>query len=130
MAGPWSIEVPTGWTVTGVSPSIALLPPDRSGVLQISFYTKDDRDIPIEDMQQMAAEGAARGAVPSAIRCGDFRGYTRDDERDNRCWRKWWLVAGSHHLFITWDCTITDRNTYRDLVNQIVSSLQLTERAT
>jgi hypothetical protein len=125
----WSIAVPPAWSIEEAEECIGFIPDDARGALQISAYTKNGLDIPLADLRRFAREGAPGQADPTAVRCGDFRGFTKDYLEDGRAWRAWWLAAGPHHLYITWNSDLKDTGAYRGLVNELVTSLRLTDRA-
>lgn len=125
----WSIEVPPEWSIEEAEECIGFIPDDTRGALQISAYTKNSSDIPLADLHRFAREGAPGQADPTPVRCGDFQGFTKDYLEDGRAWRAWWLAAGPHYLYLTWNSDLKDIKAHRKQVNEMVTTLRLRDHA-
>ena len=129
LSSSWSIEVPPAWRIEEAEECIGLVPADERGALQISAYTKTGLDIPLEDMRRFARERSPGQSEPTAVRCGDFHGFTSEYAEDGVSWRGWWLAAGPHHLYVTWNTELNDPQVHRDVVNELMTTLRLRDSA-
>ncbi len=111
----WAIDVAAGWTAeireetafNELVPFVAIVPPTNDSLLRL---TPDKRGIvsAAEWVETVGRMNRAMGRLVSAIRCGDFSGYTVSFMTGGEWLRGWALCADSVPLDVTYRCKAAD----------------------
>jgi len=120
----WSASLPTGWQAEPTDECDSIFNPEGVGVLQVSAYSKETT-VSEQDLIDLASEHIESGAKTKSIVLGEFSGITLSFGTEGEYWRHWYLRAGLHALFVTYNCETEDRLIKEGLINTILNSLRV-----
>jgi hypothetical protein len=97
--------------------------PDGRGALQISALF---RDAPVSeaDLREMAEEHLSAGAIAKPVQLGAFEGFQIAFSADGVFWRQWFVRNGCQALYVTYNCSVADRDLEIADVKTMLGTLQ------
>lgn len=102
----WSVQLPTGWEGWHDAECASMEPPTQLGALQVSAAFKDT-PVTDEDLKDFASSEVKASLEPASF--GPFVGFHLAHEEDGASWHRWYLRHGSQALFVTYNCSSSDR---------------------
>ena len=93
----WSVELPSGWSVSENSDCVSFRSCPLRGILSASATRKPDGRIAVSDLAEFI-EGASADAIESER----YFGFTRECARGEGFLAEWWLVRGSVLVYFSY----------------------------
>ncbi len=97
--------------------------PDRTGALQVSAY-RGPKAVTDSALLELTGLDQEEQRHLGRVTCGDFSGYQLVYAVEDTFWRKLWVSADAILLFISYNCTHSEMESEREVVNQIIASIR------
>lgn len=120
--GSWSISYPDEWEGESNGGVVSIRDPDGPGILQISSYRKPG-GVEMSEVLAAAKLSPAQREFLGGGRWGDFEGFQLVHSEGDVFWRKWWLKKGEVHVFVTYNCPLSDKDAEAEVVNEMMDTL-------
>jgi hypothetical protein len=121
--GRWSIKLPEAWQTDKQGYCVSLRT-NGVGLLQITTYRHDNKDITYNNLLGFTEDKLIEGVELQNISCGEFAGIGISYLVDGNYWRKWWLWRDTVLLYVTYNCPAEKRLVEMDVVDQMMNSLK------
>jgi hypothetical protein len=120
----WRINYPASWDVEQFENGISFFD-DKEGVgsLQISGYLKDEK-VTSKDIDELFEDETPGNSELKKRKIGIFEGYSTEYNYEDQFWRMWFLTKDKLLLCITYNCELEDREIEKEIINQIISTLE------
>ncbi len=121
----WSMALPPEWWAEAEGDSILIGDRDQVGCIEISTLKRESGRFSEEDIERIAQEDAADGALFVPVSLGDFSGLASAYEEEGAAVREWCVASGDLLLFITYSCEVENRGMDDAAVDELLDTLLL-----
>ena len=119
-----SLDLPAAWKVEEKKDGVTITSEDNVGVLQISAYRREGKEVTNDDLLHFAEDELVEGVELQNITCGEFTGIGVSYLVDGSYRRKWWMWRDSLLLYVTYNCSAEQRFVEMDTVDRMMNSLK------
>lgn len=120
----WELALPAGWIAEFDDEVHTVCREDGVGALQIGVFVKDSV-VTVDDLEEFSEEDRARAGDIADYGHEGLTGISITMRKDSNFWRLWFLRAGSHMFYVTYNCDDADRNLEIAEVEHIVGTLRM-----
>lgn len=120
----WSIELPSGWTVTQEEECTTLQADYLMGKLQLSSARKEKGLVTDEDLREFAQDHIEAGAKLGSAEFGPFSGFYISYSTEDTYWREWWLRSGTVIVYVTYRVELDAKGTENVATGEVLSTLK------
>lgn len=121
----WTMALPPEWWAEAEGESILVGDRDEVGCIEISTLKRESGEFGTSEVENIALEDAAEGALFTPVTLGDFTGLTSSYEEEGVGVREWCVANGDLLLFITYSCDADNRGMDDAAVDELLDTLLL-----
>ncbi len=122
----WTIDLPPEWTIKEEAETTVFTGTPKVGVLQISAARKPTGSVTQEDVAEFAYDSRTPRAAIRPVSVSHASGLYAEYQQNNLYWREWWLGGKSALLFITYNVSLSLKESESSVIDTLVSSLRIT----
>jgi len=119
----WSIELPSGWSVSEESDCVTFRSNAQAGVLKVSAVRKPYGHVAEADISEFIGEPKRGGTAPTPLQTQNYFGWQRHQEHGGTFLAEWWLARESVLVYLTYERPTGAGNDELDEVQRIVKSV-------
>ena len=98
----WSVELPSGWSISEESACVSFCSDSGAGVLKVSAIRKPDGYVAESDISEFIGEQNQGCSAPRPIHSPRYFGRARCCERECTSLAEWWLAQKSVLVYFTY----------------------------
>lgn len=119
----WIANLPDNWTLDETEECISFYSPDESRSLHVSDYFKEEGNVTLEDIQELAESNEFKKTNLPFLEGVHQRELNQVDGEDEVV-LTWWLYMGNHLLFVEYICLTAMEKSLAQEIEDIVYSIQ------
>ncbi len=121
----WTLELPPEWRAQQDDDSVVITDVDEVGDICLTTLQAESGTFSEEDLAAIIRESELAPESGKPARLGEFTGWYFELEEEGEFIREWYLAQGDLLLLINYCCEDGNRDMDRDVVDQILGTLQL-----
>lgn len=119
----WCLLLPPEWWAETEDDVVRIADSDDVGELEITTLRKDQGEVDVAELSDMARAESPEINDWSTTRVGAFSGVTGSFQEDEAHIREWYVAAGPVFLYITYFCDLENAGMDDSAVEDILSTL-------